>query len=374
MLLDLRDIPVVDNHCHGVLSSTEPLGLAELRHRFSECAGDPFPPDHTATTAHYLWMLRQVAEVLECEPGEEAVLAARAERSRDELDALFLRSAGIAWLLIDDGYPDPETVSSREETAERLAAKVGWVERIETVAARLIGEHPRFSDFDEALRAHLASARERGVVGLKSVAAYRSGLAIAEPKRHEAKAAFKRTRLVPGHRVQEKALVDHVVMLIMEAAHAQEMPVQFHTGYGDSDANLNLADPLLLAPLMRLFPEVPVVMLHGAYPYTRKLAVLAATYPNAYVDVSYAIPFLTARELHAVTHEALGCAPGSRILYSSDAVGLPEQHWLGAMRGRRALGAALGDMVILGDMSANEARRLAHLILHENSERIYALS
>ena len=31
----------------------------------------------------------------------------------------------------------------------------------------------------------------------------------------------------------------------MEAAHAQEMPVQFHTGYGDSDANLILADPLL---------------------------------------------------------------------------------------------------------------------------------
>ena len=52
----------------------------------------------------------------------------------------------------------------------------------------------------------------------------------------------------------------------MEAAHTQSMPVQFHTGYGDSDANLILADPLLLAPLMRLFPEVPVVMLHGAYP------------------------------------------------------------------------------------------------------------
>ena len=144
MLLDLRDIPVVDNHCHGVLSGTGPIDLAELRHRFSECAGDPFPPDHTATTAHYLWMLRQVAEVLGCEPDEEAVVAARAERSRDELDALFLRSAGIAWLLIDDGYPDPATVSSREETAERLGAKVGWVERVETVAARLIGEHERF--------------------------------------------------------------------------------------------------------------------------------------------------------------------------------------------------------------------------------------
>ena len=72
MLLDLRDIPLVDNHCHGVLSGNGPVDLAELRHRFSECAGDPFPPDHTATTAHYLWMLRQVAEVLECEADEEA--------------------------------------------------------------------------------------------------------------------------------------------------------------------------------------------------------------------------------------------------------------------------------------------------------------
>src|SRR6478735_11704387 len=99
-MLDLTEIPIVDNHCHGLFADPGDLTVADYRHRFSECAGEPFPPDHTSTTAHYLWMLRQVAEVLECEPGEEAVLAARAERSRDELDALFLRSAGIAWLLI----------------------------------------------------------------------------------------------------------------------------------------------------------------------------------------------------------------------------------------------------------------------------------
>jgi hypothetical protein len=256
MLLDLRDIPVVDNHCHGVLSGTAPIDVAELRHRFSECAGDPFPPDHTSTTAHYLWMLRQVAEVLGCEPDEDAVVAARAERSRDELDGLFLRSAGIAWLLIDDGYPDPATVSSRDETAARLGGQVGWVERIETVAARLIGEHERFADFDEALRVHLGSARERGVVGLKSVAACEAA------SRSPSRSGTRRRRpsggpaSCPGT-AQEKHLVDHVVMLIMEAAHTQSLPVQFHTGYGDSDANLILADPLLLAPLMRLFPECP---------------------------------------------------------------------------------------------------------------------
>jgi len=74
-----------------------------------------------------------------------------------------------------------------------------------------------------------------------------------------------------------------------------------------------------------------------------------------------------------VTHTLLGPAPASRILYSSDAVGIPEQHWLGAVRGRRAIGAALGDMVVLGDVTATQARGLAELILHGNAVRIYDL-
>jgi hypothetical protein len=372
-MLDLRDIPLVDNHCHGLLSSDAPITVAELRHRFSECGGEPFPPDHTSTTAHYRWALRQMAAVLGCEPDEKAVVTARAARSQAELDRLYLRSAGIAWLLVDDGYPDPASVSSREETARRSGARVGWVERIESVAAALIPGTVRFAAFEDALRAHLDSARDRGVCSLKSVAAYRSGLAVSEPARDDAKRAFKRLRDDAAPRIAEKPLVDFVVMLAMRAAAAQELPVQFHTGYGDSDADLLLADPLHLAPVLRGFPGVPVVMLHGAYPYTRKLGVLAATYPNAYVDVSYAIPFLTARELYTVTHEALAAAPAARVMYSSDAVGLPELHWLGAVRGRRALGAALGDMVALGDLAADDARRLGSLVLHQNAERIYGL-
>jgi len=186
-------------------------------------------------------------------------------------------------------------------------------------------------------------------------------------------AAYKRLRETDRPRVSEQPLVDHIVGLTMAAARQQELPVQFHTGYGDADADLRLGDPLHLAPLLRRFPDVAVVMLHGSYPYTRHASVLAATYPNAYVDVSYAIPFLTSHQLYTMTHEALGAAPAARVLYSSDAVGLPEQHWLGAVRGRRALGAALGDMVALGDVSATQARELAELVLRGNAERIYGL-
>ncbi|MGN6379407.1 MAG: amidohydrolase family protein [Gaiellales bacterium] len=372
-MLDLTHIPLVDNHCHGLLLDTSGLDVAGYRHRFSECAGEPFPPDHTATAPHYLWAIRQIAALLGCEPTEQSVIEARAGRSRDELDRLFLGDVNISWLLVDDGYPDPADCSDRPELAARTGLRVGWVERMETVAARLAGHTGSFGEWDEALRAHLTSARARGVCGLKTVAAYRSGLAIGVPEPDDVAAAHGRLQAMAAPRVQEKPLVDHIVNLTMEAARAQELPVQFHTGYGDSDADLLLGNPFHLAPLLRRFPSVPVVMLHGAYPYTRNLAVLAATYPHAYVDVSYAIPFLTAHELTAITHEALGCAPASRVLYSSDAVGIPEQHWLGAMRGRRAIGTALGDMVDAGDLAAADALGLAELIMHGNAERIYAL-
>ena len=372
-MLDLSDIPVVDNHCHGLYADTSGLTVDDYRVRFSESGGTPFPPDHTATAAHYLWALRQIAGLLGCEPEEAAVVEARGRRSRAELDRLFLGSAGIGWLLVDDGYPEPELCSSREELAARGGIRVGWLERVETVAARLVEETDGFGAFDEALVAHLASARARGVIGLKSVAAYRSGLAVAPADPAAAGAAFDALKHAGESRIGAKPLVDHVVLRAMQAARAQELPVQFHTGYGDSDADLLLADPLHLAPLLRRFPDVPVVMLHGAYPFTRSLSVLAATYPNAYVDVSYAIPFLTAHELLEVTHQALGAGPSARVLYSSDAVGLPEQHWLGAVRGRQALGAALAEMVDRGELSGAQALAVAERVLRTNAERIYGL-
>jgi hypothetical protein len=374
MMLELHAVPLVDNHCHGLWLDEAPIDAATLRHRFSECAGEPFPPDHTATTVHYQWALRQMAEVLECEPDEDAVLGARADHGQAEVDRRFMAGAGITWLLVDDGFPEPVETVDRDRQAERTGCRIGWVERVEVAAAGMIGEADSFAAFDERLAGHLASARDRGVCGLKSVAAYRSGLAIGDPGAGEAEACFRRMREAGETRVVLKPLVDHIVLRAMDAARDQNLPVQFHTGYGDADADLLLADPLHLRGLLHRYPGVPVVMLHAAYPYTAKLGVLVHTYANAYLDISYAIPFLTSRELASVTREALACAPTARIMYSSDGVGMTEHYWLGSVRGRRALGAALGDLVAAGDLDEEQAMRAAHRIMHENAERIYGLN
>ena len=60
-------------------------------------------------------------------------------------------------------------------------------------------------------------------------------------------------------------------------------------------------------------------------------------------------------------------------LSRSDGVGTTEHDGLGSVRGRQALGAALGDLVEAGDLDQHQAVGAAHRIMHENAERIYGL-
>ena len=60
--------------------------------------------------------------------------------------------------------------------------------------------------------------------------------------------------------------------------------------------------------------------------------------------------------------ETLELCPASKLLYGSDAIGIPELFWLGAHRWRQALAAALPD------------EDLGALVLQGNARRLYKLS
>ncbi|MEA2199863.1 MAG: hypothetical protein QOI89_459, partial [Solirubrobacteraceae bacterium] len=51
-----------------------------------------------------------------------------------------------------------------------------------------------------------------------------------------------------------------------------------------------------------------------------------------------------------------------------------ELHWLGARDGRRALSAALGELVADGDLDVGEARRAGERILHDNAFELYGFA
>lgn len=79
-------------------------------------------------------------------------------------------------------------------------------------------------------------------VARKSIVAYRTGLALAPQAKADAAAAFdflkEEARRVGRIRLNQKPLCDYLLDLALVQAEIQQLPVQFHTGFGDSDADL----------------------------------------------------------------------------------------------------------------------------------------
>jgi len=75
----------------------------------------------------------------------------------------------------------------------------------------------------------------------------------------------------------------------------------------------------------------------------------------------------------AVLAEAMELTPFHKMLYSSDAFGLPELHYLGAAGFRRDLARVTGAFVADGAWSAADAERVGHLAGAANARRVYRL-
>ena len=377
--VDLQHVPVVDNHCHGILRSQSFDTLLSWRRNFTESADPGMPRDHVASTAFYLRLIRALAGLLDCEPDEETVLAARAEKDARELVGALLWAANVETLLLDTGYPPPEKVLPGAELARLGDCRVEPMLRLETLMERLIAEHDSLEEAKEALVVALDDVRGQGYAALKSIAAYRTGLNIRGWSREEAEASFDEFQGAVREgsaRLNHKPLLDTLLHAALAEAARQEVPVQFHVGYGDTDTDLLLGDPLHLRAVLEKsqYRGMPVVLLHGCYPYTRKGGYLAAVYENVYLDLSYGIPLLGFAEMLSFTREALGVAPISKLLYSSDGIGMPELHWMGATDGRRVLSQALEELVAHGELSISQAEAAGEEVLRRNAIRLYRLS
>jgi predicted TIM-barrel fold metal-dependent hydrolase len=371
--------PVVDNHAHP-LTLTQPQDPTSFRRAFSEAPHPSLARDHVPWTVYYHWGLRDLANLLHIEPSEEALLTRRGAEPFAEYARFLVQDAGIAWLLLDEGFPPPDEVYTSRRMEEILGVRVGRILRLEVLAADLIVRHAHFADVVDAFDLRVARARGDGYIALKSIAAYRTGLAIEPVSAREAEEAFVPVRRQAEDRgslrLASKTLIDFFVLRALGHAAAAELPVQFHTGYGDPDLDLRLANPLHLRPIFEdpTLAGAPIVLLHESYPYTAEAAYLAVSYPNAYLDIAYTLPPLDRLELIRVTGIALGAAPASKILVSSDGVGIPEQYWLGAIRARDVVGRVLGAMIDAGEIGADVGEEMGRMILHDNAVRLYGLT
>jgi hypothetical protein len=323
-------------------------------------------------------LVRTLADFLGCELEEDAVFAARTERDGRELAGALLRAANVEALLLDTGFPPPEEVFSVAELGDLGGCRAEPMLRLEILMEGMLAEHGSLADTEEALADALDDIRGQGHVALKSIVAYRTGLDVGEWSREEAEESFREYRRDArsgSARLAHKPLLDTLLHTAFAQASRQEVPIQFHVGYGDADTDLLLGNPLYLRPVLQR-PEyrgMPVVLLHECYPYTRQGGYLAAVYENAYLDLSYGIPLLGYSEMLSFTRQAFGVAPSSKLMYSSDGIAVPELHWISALDGRRAIGQVLGELVSYGELSRTEAEAVGEGVLRANATRLYGL-
>jgi uncharacterized protein len=373
--LELATVPIVDHHCHALLRPGA-LPPAVFQQFFTESLDPTVRARDVPATVFFRRALRELAGFFGCAPSLEAVRAARAAAG-EALAGRMLKDAHVAVLLIDLGYQVGE-MWPLANLGARLPCRVRPILRLETLAQDLMLRHGRFDAMVDAFVAAVEGARAAGHVALKSIIAYRTGLAVGDPRRAEAVRAFGPLRAQARRegrlRLAAKPLTDYLLRLALDVAARQALPVQFHTGFGDSDVDLLQANPLLLRPLLedRRLAAVPFVLLHAGYPYVRELSYLASLYPNVHVDLGLAIPHV-ASDLPTIVREALSLAPTSRVLFSSDASGLPELFWLAARWGRQALGTVLEELVRDRALGPEEAVGIAADILGRNAARLYGV-
>jgi len=273
--------------------------------------------------------MRELAGFLDCEPTERGVYEHRLAADPAEYASALLRATNTEALFVDDGFPPPGEGTSWDELGELAGCEARPVLRIERVAAE---------SGAEAVPGVVAAARGKGFAGLKTIAAYRTGL--------------------------ELERLERFVLSALEANEATgaPLPVQVHCGFGDSDLLLPSADPGLLKPLLERFAETPFVLLH-CYPFVREAGWLAHVYGNVWFDLSLTIPHV-ARPAEML-REALELAPVSKLLYASDAARTAELYYLAARWWREALAEVLPEL--FGDDADWAARR----VLRENALDLY---
>ncbi|MBO1417221.1 amidohydrolase family protein, partial [Streptomyces sp. FH025] len=281
--------------------------------------------------------------------------------------------AGLDVCLVDTGLT---TAAGREllplgELAEAAGASVREVVRLESVAEAVSAGA---ADWPRAVGEALAAAAT-GAVAVKSVLAYRHGLAApAERPARAAVVAAADARLRGGRgRLADPVLLHHLLWTAVDVCAELRLPLQLHTGFGDPDLTLHHADPSLLTDFVRSAEPsgVPLVLLHG-YPYHRQAAWLAQAFPTVYTDLGLTASY-TGPRVAAVLGEMLELAPFGKVLFSTDAYGLPELFLVGAAQFRHGLGALLADWRADGACSAADAQRLARLIAADNARRLYAI-
>ena len=367
-------LPLIDHHVHGVV--TGDLDQSGIESLLCEAPWPPAPGASMFDSQLGFTVRRWCAPLLDLEPSVPAQQYAqrRAELGAAEVNSRLLRAAGVQTWLVDTGY-QADQLTTPEQLAVASGSPAREIVRLEAIAEQVARSGTSAAGYAGSFAAALTAASV-GAVGYKSIVAYRLGLDFDPARPSAADVTTAAGRLLgrlyadPTARLDDEVLLRHLIWTAVDTG----LPVQFHVGFGDPDVRLHRADPSLMHDFLLATQPIgtPIMLLH-CYPHHRQAGYLANVFPHVYMDLGAILNHVGARSA-AVLAEALELTPFHKMLYSSDAYGLPELHYLGALGFRRDFARVTGGFVADGAWSATDAERVAHLIGSGNATRVYRLT
>ncbi|KAJ9552793.1 hypothetical protein OSB04_016838 [Centaurea solstitialis] len=324
--------------------------------------------------------LRDIAELYGSESSLQGVQDYRSSSGIEKISNMCFKAAGISTLLIDDGFVLEKMLHIEQH--RDFVPFVGRILRIEHLAEEILNEgikHGKswtLDTFTVAVQADKTDVVK--VVGLKSIAAYRSGLEInTNVTSKEAEEGLAKV-LLDGNpvRIVNKNLIDYIFVRSLEVALRFDWPMQIHTGFGDKDLDLRQANPLHLRSVLEddRFLDCRIVLLHASYPFSREASYLASIYHQVYLDFGLAVPKLSVHGMISSVKELLELAPLKKVMFSTDGCAFPETFYLGAKRAREVVFSVLCDACNEGDLSISEALEAVTDIFAENAKMLYKIN
>ncbi len=327
----------------------------------------------------------------------DALQASIAGKSAAEVYDYFVKEkANTRWVLNDghtygnapaeygdDAYPKYYRFTWRMDSLWATMDR-GPIDALQRAADASITSLDRFV---AAMNASISRFREAvPLAAIKIAMAYFRDLAVGDPTRHEAEAAFN--EIVSRDTVHEpiqqdgggvsareaRPLSDYLFHRLMERADDEDIPVQIHTGYlAGNWGSLNSTKASYLIPIFEKYRRVRFDIMHASWPWTSELGAIAKNYPNVYPDLCWAWAMNPAESERGLS-EWLDGVPFNKIFgYGAD-TGRPWCDVGYALQARIGIARVLEQKIEAGYFSPETAEKVAAAVMLHNGEEFLGLA
>ena len=387
-MFDFSSIPFFDNHTHRIDVSNREIKPIDLGIAFMHGWGPINPTDQPLMlsaevpnctpeyeeTVMNMGVVKVVVNLLAkkfgCEATPEAVIRERNKRTAQDgygwAKELY-EEEKIIGEVVDDGAPFGDPALGCFPT------KIYRLFQMDPFFRKLLAECSTYEELRDRFVQGIRDKIHEGFIGIKCHIVEIRYRPLYVTEEEEAKASFAAAK------AGDQTAFENVYMVMFEKVLmlTQEMnfSVHIHTGCTGNPHDLkSKTDPIGIAPIMRdhRFYAAHICFLHGNFPDIRHSALVAHSYPNVWIDISWSLPWLSLN-MEQILEEVIAMAPHNKIMLGTGQHNHAEMAWTAAKVAKISLARVMDKLVSHGLLAENQATEIAEQILYRNAMKLYRI-